>query len=106
MPTIMSKIFSKPKPREFFTHEHFKARQQSQSDPAGWHPVQAICVAVGALSGLTLASVVFLQVIAGAASEMPPVAYLARLDSAMYLSSAGIFASVCILTAFNRFRTK
>lgn len=105
MPTIMKRIFDKPMPKEVGSFQHFKARQKSRSDPASWHPVQAICVAVGALSLLTLATVVFLQIIAAAGPEMPPVGFLVRLDQAMYLSAGAFFAAVTVLVAFNYFKS-
>ena len=101
---MSNRIFSKKMPKEFFTHEHFKARQQSQSDPESWHPVQAICVAVGALSLLALLAVVIIQIAASQATETPSVAFLIRLDQAMYLSAGAFFAAVTVLVAFTRFR--
>jgi hypothetical protein len=106
MPTIMKRIFDKPKPQEFHTFDHWRACQRSQGDPTRWHPVQAVCVAAGALSLLTLATVVFLQIMAAAGSEMPPVSFLIRLDQVMYLSAASFFACVVVLLTFNHFRTR
>lgn len=100
----MKRTFSTPPAKELHTFDHFKARQRAQSDPTSWHPVQAVCVALGALSLLTLASVVLLQIIAAAGPEMPPTGFLVRLDSVMYASSAVFFACVGVLVAFNRFR--
>lgn len=103
MPTLMKRLFNRPMPKEYSSFQHFQARQRAESDLTRWHPVQQMCFALGAISGLILASVVILQVIAGASSDPPPIDWLTRLDSVMYLSASGFFAAVLGLLIFNRF---
>ncbi len=107
MPTIMSKLFNKPAPRELYSRPkshggYWIVGNQSESDLPPLHPFQWCCVGLFSASFLTMVVTILWQIVVAcsAGSDSPPDGVLA----ACLWSVGGVAGSLLGLLTFNFLR--